>query len=556
MQLPFVLQSAEVMKTAVAYLEPHMEKTDEDGKGRIVLATVKGDVHDIGKNLVDIILSNNGYDVINLGIKQPMSAILEAATDNRVDVIGMSGLLVKSTVIMKENLEELNSRGFAGRWPVLLGGAALTRAVRRAGPRGPVRGRGPLRARRVRGPAAHGRHDGGQARREGREAAGAARAPGQDRGQAPGHRAGGHAQAVRRRHWTTRSRRRRSGATGSSRASRWPSTPPTSTSAPPSWASGVSRRRAAATGPSYEELIETEGRPRMRMWLDRIQTDGLVEAGIVYGYFPCVSEGDDLVVLHDDGSERTRFTFPRQRRDRHLCLADFFRPRESGETDVIGFQLVTVGNKVSETTQELFEKNAYRDYLELHGLSVQLAEALAEYWHTRVRSELGFGGEDPDDIEEFFKLGYRGARFSLGYGACPDLEDRAKIVELLKPGAHRRDPVGGVPARPRAVHRRDHHPPPRGEVLQHLSGRVDRPHRASGPVGPSRRLVLRRSSRRRCRCLRRSCSTWTGCSWTPNVSGSRPRPRSWPGSAARGGPSTRSRWSAARSTARSPTCST
>jgi 5-methyltetrahydrofolate--homocysteine methyltransferase len=186
-------------------------------------------------------------------------------------------------------------------------------------------------------------------------------------------------------------------------------------------------------GPSYEELVETEGRPRLRMWLERMQSEQWLEPGVVYGYFPCVSERDDLVVLHDDGSERTRFTFPRQRRDRHLCLADFFRPRESGDLDVVGFQLVTVGSKIGGTTQELFEKNAYRDYLELHGLSVQLAEALAEFWHTRMRSELGFGGEDPGDVEEFFKLGYRGARFSLGYGACPDLDDRAKIVELLKP---------------------------------------------------------------------------------------------------------------------------
>ncbi len=432
MQLPFVLQSAEVMKTAVAYLEPHMEKTDEDGKGRIVLATVKGDVHDIGKNLVDIILSNNGYDVINLGIKQPMSAILEAATDNRVDVIGMSGLLVKSTVIMKENLEELNSRGFAERWPVLLGGAALTRAYVEQDLAGLFEGevryaRDAFEGLRL--------MDAMMAVKRGEK--------------------GAKLPALRERRVKTGAKLqvtepedmpKRSDVSMDNKV-------PT----PPFWGDrvvkGIPMAEYAAylderatfmgqwglkaarggEGPTYEELIETEGRPRMRMWLDRIQTDGLVEAGIVYGYFPCVSEGDDVVVLHEDGAERTRFTFPRQRRDRHLCLADFFRPRESGETDVIGFQLVTVGNKVSETTQELFEKNSYRDYLELHGLSVQLAEALAEYWHTRVRSELGFGGEDADDIEEFFKLGYRGARFSLGYGACPDLEDRAKIVELLKP---------------------------------------------------------------------------------------------------------------------------
>lgn len=179
--------------------------------------------------------------------------------------------------------------------------------------------------------------------------------------------------------------------------------------------------------------METEGRPHLRGWLDKLHTENLLEAAVVYGYFPCVSKGDDLILLHEDGSERTRFTFPRQRRGRRLCLADFFRPEESGETDVIGLQVVTVGSKIGGATAELFEANSYRDYLELHGLSVQLAEALAEYWHARVRSELGFAGEDPSDVEDMFALKYRGARFSLGYGACPDLEDRAKIAQLLEP---------------------------------------------------------------------------------------------------------------------------
>ncbi|MFL6051492.1 MAG: vitamin B12 dependent-methionine synthase activation domain-containing protein, partial [Actinoallomurus sp.] len=432
MQLPFVLQSAEVMKTAVAYLEPYMEKTDEGGKGRIVLATVKGDVHDIGKNLVDIILSNNGYEVINLGIKQPMSAILDAAKENRADVIGMSGLLVKSTVIMKENLEELNSRGLAGRWPVLLGGAALTRAYVEQDLAelfgGEVRyARDAFEGLRL--------MDAFMAVKRGE--AGAA---------LPSLRPRRVTGAAKLQVTEPEDMPKRSDVAADNKVPD-----------PPFWGDRVVkgvpmadyaaflderatfmgqwglRASRSGDGPSYEELVETEGRPRLRMWLDRIQTQGLVEAGIVYGYFPCVSEGDDLVVLDPDGAERTRFTFPRQRRDRHLCLADFFRPRESGETDVIGFQLVTVGSKISGATQELFQQNSYRDYLELHGLSVQLAEALAEYWHTRVRAELGFGGQDPDDLDAFFKLGYRGARFSLGYGACPDLEDRAKIVELLRP---------------------------------------------------------------------------------------------------------------------------
>ncbi|MFC0041079.1 methionine synthase [Actinomadura rayongensis] len=432
MQLPFVLQSAEVMKTAVAYLEPHMEKSADGGKGRIVLATVKGDVHDIGKNLVDIILSNNGYEVVNLGIKQPMNAILEAAERERADVVGMSGLLVKSTVIMKENLEELNARGLADRWPVLLGGAALTRAYVEQDLAelfdGEVRyARDAFEGLRL--------MDAFMAVKRGEE--GAALPP-------------------------LRERRVKKGATLKvTEPEDMPSRSDVATDnkvpAPPFFGDrivkGVPLADYAAflderatfmgqwglkparggDGPSYEELVETEGRPRLRMWLDRIQTDKLIEAAVVYGYFPAVGEGDDLVVLNADGSDRERFTFPRQRRDRHLCLADFFRPRESGETDVVAFQLVTVGSKIAEATGELFAKNAYRDYLELHGLSVQLTEALMEYWHARIRSEIGFGAEDADDVEDFFRLGYRGARYSFGYPACPDLEDRATLVRLLRP---------------------------------------------------------------------------------------------------------------------------
>ncbi|GAA3992013.1 methionine synthase [Thermobifida alba] len=434
MQLPFVLKSAEVMKAAVAYLEPHMEKVEGDaGKGRIVLATVKGDVHDIGKNLVDIILSNNGYEVVNLGIKQPISAILEAAEQHRADVIGMSGLLVKSTVVMRENLEEMNARGVADRYPVLLGGAALTRAYVEQDLaelfKGEVRyARDAFEGLRL--------MDAIMAVKRGVE--------------------GAELPPLRRR-------RVRSGAKLTvTEPADMPARSDVATDnpvpVPPFWGDRISKgipladyaaflderatfmgqwglRGSRGDGPSYEELVETEGRPRLRMWLDRIQTEGLLEAAVVYGYYRCYSEGDDLVVLDEDGSERTRFTFPRQRRDRHLCLADFFRPKESGELDTVAFQVVTVGSAISRATAELFEKNAYRDYLELHGLSVQLTEALAEYWHTRVRAELGFAGEDPDpvDLDAYFKLGYRGARFSLGYGACPDLEDRAKIVELLRP---------------------------------------------------------------------------------------------------------------------------
>ncbi|MFD9870058.1 methionine synthase [Streptomyces niveus] len=439
MQLPFVLQSAEVMKQAVAFLEPHMEKVadgeDAVGKGTIVLATVRGDVHDIGKNLVDIILSNNGYTVVNLGIKQPVSAILEAAEEHRADVIGMSGLLVKSTVIMKENLQELNQRKMAADFPVILGGAALTRAYVEQD--------------------LHEIYEGEV--RYARDAFEGLRLMdaliGIKRG-VPG--------AVLPELKQRRVKPVAATATvvedlpeeGTVRSDVSTTNP---VPEPPFWGTRVIKgiqlkeyaswldegalfkgqwglKEARKGGPSYEELVESEGRPHLRGWLDKLHTDNMLEAAVVYGYFPCVSKGDDLILLGEDGAERTRFTFPRQRRGRRLCLADFFRPEESGETDVVGLQVVTVGSKIGGATAELFEKNAYRDYLELHGLSVQLAEALAEYWHARVRSELGFAAEDPSQVEDMFALKYRGARFSLGYGACPNLEDRAKIADLLEPG--------------------------------------------------------------------------------------------------------------------------
>ncbi len=430
MQLPFVLQSAEVMKAAVGYLEPHMERSAESGKGRIVLATVKGDVHDIGKNLVDIILSNNGYDVVNIGIKQPLSAIVDAATEPDADVIGMSGLLVKSTVVMRDNLAELNARGLAGRWPVLLGGAALTRAyveqdlaslfdgeVRYArdafeglrlmdaflaAARGDPAALPPLRERRVRS----------QARLRVTEPADVparsdvADAPVPD----PPFFGDRVVKGIPLADYAAFLDER------ATFLGQW----------------GLKPARGGG-GSSYEELVETEGRPRLRMWLDRMQTEGLLAAGVVYGYYPVVSQGNDLVVLDESGRERTRFSFPRQRRDRHLCLADFFRAHGSGQPDVVAFQLVTVGRAVSEATAALFAKNAYREYLELHGLSVQLTEALAEYWHSRVRAETGLAGDDPPSLDGILKVGYRGCRYSFGYPACPDLEDRAKVAALLAP---------------------------------------------------------------------------------------------------------------------------
>jgi len=433
MQLPFVLTSAEVMKLAVGYLEPHMDRSAESGKGRIVLATVRGDVHDIGKNLVDIILSNNGYDVVNIGIKQPLSAIVDAATEHGADVIGMSGLLVKSTVVMRDNLAELNSRGLAGRWPVLLGGAALTRAYVEQDLAalfdGEVRyARDAFEGLRL--------MDAFMAVKRGD--------------------AGAALPAVRERRVRGAARLRLTEP--AAMPARSDVATGTDVPVPPFYGDRIVKGIALAdyaaflderatfmgqwglkparggAGPSYEELVETEGRPRLRMWLDRIQAEGLVEAAVAYGYFRAVSEGNDLVVLGDDGAERERFAFPRQRHDRHLCLADFFRPAAFGGADVVGFQLVTVGPKLSEATAELFAKDAYRDYLELHGLSVQLTEALAEYWHGRVRGELGLSGFDPPALADILKVGYRGCRYSFGYPACPNLEDRAKVVRLLRPG--------------------------------------------------------------------------------------------------------------------------
>ncbi|MEU3298023.1 methionine synthase [Streptomyces longwoodensis] len=433
MQLPFVLQSAEVMKSAVAHLEPHMEKTEgESGKGTIVLATVRGDVHDIGKNLVDIILSNNGYTVVNLGIKQPVSAILDAAEEHRADVIGMSGLLVKSTVIMKENLDELNARGLAATYPVILGGAALTRAYVEQDLheiyQGEVRyARDAFEGLRL--------MDALMAVKRG--------VPGAKLPELKQRRVKAAARAL------TVDEPAPQGRSDVATDNPVPVPPFFGTRVSKgialkeyaSWLDedalfkgqwGLKQARTG-DGPTYEELVASEGRPRLRGWLERLQTDNLLQAGVVHGYFRCVSKDDDLILLDEHGSETTRFTFPRQARGRRLCLADFFRPEESGETDVVALQVVTVGSRIGEETARLFAADAYRDYLELHGLSVQLAEALAEYWHARVRAELNIAGADPAHLGGMLRTEYQGCRYSLGYPACPDLADRAKIAALLQP---------------------------------------------------------------------------------------------------------------------------
>ena len=430
MQLPFVLQSAEVMKTAVALLEPHMEKSEDAGKGTILLATVKGDVHDIGKNLVDIILSNNGYNTVNIGIKQTVNQIIDAATESNVDVIGMSGLLVKSTVIMKENLEELSSRGLAEKWPIILGGAALTRSFVEQDLAGAFDGTVRYAKDAFEGLSLM---DTMMSIKRGDESA--ALPPLRER-----------------RTPNTRANRVPNLDTNRSDVDSKNKLP-----TPPFYGSrivkgialasylGALDERALFVGQwglqgkrgEYEAMVENEGRPRLRSLLNDVQSNGWLNAAVVYGYFPCYSEGNDLVILHHEGpekgSERTRFTFPRQTRDRRLCLSDFFRSKDSGEIDTVAFHVVTMGQSVSDATAKLFAANEYREYLELHGLSVQLTEALAEHWHARIREELGFSSEDAADIDAILDQGYRGSRYSFGYPACPDLEQQLQLCALLEP---------------------------------------------------------------------------------------------------------------------------
>ena len=432
MQLPFVLQSAEVMKSAVAYLEPHMEKTSDAGRGRMLLATVKGDVHDIGKNLVDIILSNNGYQVVNIGIKQTINQIIDAAQENEVDAIGMSGLLVKSTVIMKENLEELTSRGLDQKWPIVLGGAALTRAFVEQD----LAGVFPGEVRYARD-AFEGLRlmDAIMAVKRGDE--GAALPALRER----------RVKAVSRLDEPTEIDIVRSDVAVDVDIPKAPFFGSRIVKGIPlADYVGMLDERALFMGQwglkgargEYEAMAETEGRPRLRALLNEVQSKGWLEAAVVYGYFPCVSEGNDLVILHHEGpekgKERVRFSFPRQRRDRRLCLSDFFASRESGKIDVVAFHVVTMGNTVSKAANELFAANAYREYLELHGLSVQLTEALAEHWHARIREEMAVRGDDAPDIQGILDQGYRGSRYSFGYPACPDIEQQTQLCELLEPG--------------------------------------------------------------------------------------------------------------------------
>jgi 5-methyltetrahydrofolate--homocysteine methyltransferase len=440
MQLPFVLQSAEAMKTAVAYLEPHIEASGggSSTKGAILLATVKGDVHDIGKNLVDIILRNNGYEVHNLGIKQPIDTILHAADEHGVDAIGMSGLLVKSTVIMKDNLEEMNARGLS-RYPVLLGGAALTRGYVEDDLREVYEGQVFYCKDAF----------------EGLTVLDTVMAGDDPTAEAPegfGER--------RERRKPTRTRAPEAPPAVDARG-RPRSLVPTDVDVPtpPFWGQRVVRgipvdevapllnevalfRNQWGFGPGegtpdeYQQLLESKARPVLREWLARAKAEKVITPEVVYGYYPANGDGDDLVVWHPDAPlerELVRFPFPRQDRGRFLNIGDFFRPVDSGEVDVLGVQVVTMGHRISEVAQDLFAQDRYQDYLFAHGFGVEMAEALAELWHRRMREELGIAGDDGPTPQDWFRQGYRGSRYSFGYAACPDLEMQEQLFELVDP---------------------------------------------------------------------------------------------------------------------------
>jgi len=427
MQLPFVLQSAEVMKKAVAYLEPFMEKKSDSHKGTMVLATVRGDVHDIGKNLVDIILSNNGYKVINLGIKQPVDNVLAAAEEHQADAIGLSGLLVKSTLIMKEDLEEMNRRGIT--LPVICGGAALTRKYVEEDLGGLYKGEvhygqdafsglkimeeltKPGRVAKATGTIrARGARKENVVSENGAESPGSGISHDHPVPQAPfyGYKILKSIRLDQIYPWIN---------TTALLKGQW------------------QFRRGRLSEEQYEKVMKEKAEPLFEAMKARCVREKILEPKAIYGFWPCYSEGNALVVLDEAGkSEIGKFVFPRQAGDRHLCLADFFRPKNSGPLDVVGFQLVTMGSRATEECEKLFKANRYADYLYLHGLSVETAEAFAEYLHKLIRQDLGIHSFDAETPEEIFRQGYQGSRYSFGYPACPRLEDQAKLFKILPAG--------------------------------------------------------------------------------------------------------------------------
>jgi 5-methyltetrahydrofolate--homocysteine methyltransferase len=429
MQLPFVLQSAEVMKTAVRHLEPLMEKVEGSEKGSILLATVSGDVHDIGKNLVDIILSNNGYRVVNIGIKQSINAIIEGAQRENCQVIGMSGLLVKSTLIMRDNLLELNERGLSN-FPVILGGAALTRGYVEEDLRAIYKGnvfyaQDAFEGLRLMETV----HD---------EVAAIDPEIDELTPRVTSHRVDVLSQEL----YVYNGKRSE--------------IEPLKVSPPLPFYGAKKQTKfdifelykyinpiALFRGQWQFKRQDGMGNLEFNDWLaehvnpifDRLSRElaNVLQPRVKWGYFPCHSDGNDLIIYQEDArTERLRFSFPRQRDGRLLCLSDYFRPLGS-EPDTVGFQIVTVGEEVSKQERKLFEKGDFQDYLFTHGMGVETAEALAEYWHQMVRKEMGIDDKEPDGMKLLFSAKYHGARFSFGYPACPNLEDQSKLFELLQP---------------------------------------------------------------------------------------------------------------------------
>jgi len=468
MQLPFVLQSAEVMKAAVAYLEPFMDKVEGTTKGTMVIATVKGDVHDIGKNLVDIILTNNGYRVINLGIKCPIENMLRSAEEQKADAIGMSGLLVKSTLVMKENLEVMNERGLT--MPVVLGGAALTRRYVENDLR-PLYN-GTLEYANDAFAGLHFMENVSELKRAGKSVGPPVRAKSPE-GVAESPELSGLEAKIALAPKTIPQE-----TTGRVAPAKSIPVPPFfGTRAVDSisldevfpYINEVALfrgqwqvRRGTMSAEEYEKLIRDTIRPEFESLKERAKRERLLQPKAVYGYFPCQSDGDDLIIYRPSSSEDwrlepaetvraphsalripkewLRFTFPRQKKGRMLCIADFFASKDSGKLDVVAFHMVTMGKTASEHARKLFSSDKYKDYLYFHGLGVESAEALAEYWHRKIRMELNIHGNDahlPDsdqpDIKHLFAQHYQGSRYSFGYPACPSLEDHVKLFELLRP---------------------------------------------------------------------------------------------------------------------------
>lgn len=423
MQLPFVLQSAEVMKRAVLYLEPFMEKVSGMEKGKIVLATVKGDVHDIGKNLVDIILTNNGYKVINLGIKQPIDAILQSAQTHQADAIGLSGLLVKSTLVMKEDLEEMNQRGCS--IPVICGGAALTRKYVEETLTNLYKGK-VFYAQ----DAFSGLHIMDDLKNPNRPKI-----------------------VPKENHEGQKSNPTLITEKNVTKRSNIISNNPIP--APPFWGYKILKnisvqqifpyinktalfkgqwqfKQAGLSQEEYDKIVREKVEPLFKEIQEKCIREKILEPKVIYGYYPCYSSGDDLIILDEEKKkEIMRFTFPRQQKEPYYCIADFFRLQESGEIDVVGFQAVTVGARAAELEKKLFAENKYTDYLYLHGISVESAEALAELVHRMIRKDWQFDKEDALEIDQLLRQGYRGSRYSFGYPACPNLEDQKKLLQIL-----------------------------------------------------------------------------------------------------------------------------